>query len=81
MRYWRFLDLPLTQCEIELNLSWSKNSTISRTLRTAAEASNTNVNPPVHAREATQTRGAILHMTSSQLYVPVATLPINDKDS
>ena len=62
-------------------MSWSKNRILSRTSRTAAVAANTNTNPPAQARAATQTTGAIFPMTSSQLYVSVVTLPINDKDS
>ena len=36
--FWRSLDLPLINCEIELDLSWSKNCVLFEILRTAAAA-------------------------------------------
>ena len=38
--FWRSLDLPLINCEIELDLPWSRNCVISEISRTAAVAVN-----------------------------------------
>ena len=76
--FWRFFDLPLFNCEIELDLSWSKNCVISKISGTVAVAANTNANPPIQARAATQTNGSIIHISNSTLYVPAITLFIND---
>ena len=76
--FWRFFDLPLFNCEIELDLSWSKNCVISEISGTVAVAANTNANPPIQARAATQTNGSIIHISNSTFYVPAVTLFIND---
>ena len=45
--FWRSLDLPLINCEIELDLRWTRNCVISEIPRTARVAGNQNANPPV----------------------------------
>ena len=56
--FWRSLDLPLINCEIELNLSWTKDCVLIQ--------HHNNV------------KGINFMITSTKLYVPIATLPIND---
>ena len=50
--FWRSLDSPLINCEIELDLSWSKYCVVSEISRIAAVAGN----PPVGARATTSPR-------------------------
>ena len=47
MNFWRFLDLPLINCEIELDLSWSKKCIISEILITPAIPDNLDDDPSV----------------------------------
>ena len=72
--FWRSLDLPLINCEIELDLKWTKNCVTSEILRTAALVGKQNVNPPVRAIPATATTGATFQINDAKLYVPVVTL-------
>ena len=44
--FWRSLDLPLINCEIKLDLSWSKECIISEI--TPAMPGNLDANPPVN---------------------------------
>ena len=62
--FWRSLDLFLINCKAELDLSESKNSTISEISRTAAMVED---NPA----EATATAGAIFQINNAKLYVPL----------
>ena len=74
--FWRSLDLPLINCEIELDLKWTKNcvtSGLSRTFRV--------VDPNANLAEfevVTATTGASFQINKAKLYVPVVTLSIND---
>ena len=43
--FWRSLDLPLINCEIELDLPWSKECVISEISITLRVAGNQNTNP------------------------------------
>ena len=61
----------LINCEIELDLSWSKEGVISKIPITPRVVGNQNTNLPVPAVAAIQT-------TNAKLYVPVVTLSIND---
>ena len=72
--FWRSLDLLLINCEIELDLSWSRKCVISEISRTAAIAAN----PPNPAREKTKTNSATFQIISPKLYIPVNTLSISD---
>ena len=56
--FWRSLDLPLINCEIELHLRWARNCVISEIVRTPAVDGNPNANPPVPVVAATQTTSA-----------------------
>ena len=58
--FWRSLYLPLTNCEIELDLSWPKKCIISEILITSAVSGNPDANPPfpdVAANNTIQTTG------------------------
>ena len=72
--FWRFRDLPLINCEIELDLSWSKESIISEISKTAAVAAN----PPNPAREVTERNSSTFQENNIKLYVLVFTLSKND---
>ena len=76
--FWWCLDLPLINCEIEPDLSWSRNCINSEISRTAPVTANPNANPPAQVRTATQTTGVIFQVISSKLYTPVVTLSINE---
>ena len=61
--FWRSLNIPLINCEVELILTWSKNCVLAdMTLDVAA-------NPAIVAPS-----GAIFQITDTKLYVPVVTL-------
>ena len=71
--FWRFLDLPFINCEIGLDLRWTKNcviSEISRIFRAFGD--------PPEQEVAIATTGATFQINKVKLYVPVATLLIND---
>ena len=72
------LDLVLINCEIELNLSWSKACVISEISRTPKVRANTTANPPTDRAPPIKTTGDTFQVTSAKLYVPVVTLSIND---
>ena len=76
--FWRSLDFPLINSEIELHLSWSKKYIISEVSMTTGIAGNPRTNPPVPAVAAIQTTGKIFQRNNAKLYVPVVTLSIND---
>ena len=67
----KFLALLLINCEVELDLSWSKECIISE-ISTAPEVGRDN---PVNAR---LTIGTTFLVNNTKLYVPVVTLSIND---
>ena len=69
--FWRSLDLPLLNCETELDLSCSRYCVVSEISRTAAVAGN----PPVAA---TATTSARFRINNAKLCVLVVTLSIND---
>ena len=72
--FWRSLNFSLINCEMELDLSWSRYSIISEISRTPAAPAN----PPASAVEATQTTEATFQKKNTKFYVPVVTLSIND---
>ena len=76
--FWRFLDLPLIRCKIELDFSWSKICIILEISLTRRIRANPNVNPPVQEVAAIQTTGTKFQINNAKLFVPVATLSIND---
>ena len=73
--FWRSLDLPLTDCEIELDLSWPRYCLISEISRTFGAVPNTN---PVRYQVTLQITGTTFHINNAKLYVPVVALSIND---
>ena len=74
--FWRFLDLPLINCEIELDLKWTTNCVMSEIPRTCRVV-NPNADPVVY-EVATTTIGATFQGSNAKLYVPFVTLSIND---
>ena len=69
--------MPLTNCEIELDLSWAKECIISEISITPGIVGDPNANPPVEARAATQITGATFQVNNAKRYVPVVALSIN----
>ena len=59
--FWRSLDNSFINCEIKLELSWSKDCIISETW-TPAKATNPATNPPTLVEAATSTTGATKEM-------------------
>ena len=70
--------MSLINCEIELDLSWSKEGVISKIPITPRVFGNRNTNLPVPAVAAIQKTGETIQTTNAKLYVPVVTLSIND---
>ena len=68
----------MISCEIEIDLSWS-NKCISVISITSAVPGNPDTNPPVLDVAAIQT-SATFPINNAKLYVPVATLYINEKN-
>ena len=73
--FWRSLDLPLFNCEIKLDLSWSKKR-LSEISRTAALAGDPDANLPVLIVE--EAEKVIFRVFSNNLYVSVVTSSISD---
>ena len=71
--FWRFLDLPFINCEIGLDLRWTKNCVISEISRIVRAFGD-----PPEQEVAIATTGATFQINKVKLYVPVATLLIND---
>ena len=69
--FWRALNIPLTICEVFLELKWNKNCVI-----TSLEQRQVDAGPPVV--NATTT-GATLAINDCKLYVPVVTLSKDDE--
>ena len=66
--------MPIINCEIELDLSWSRYCIISKISRRPAVPAN----PPAAPAEATKTTGTTFQINNAKFYVPVVTLSIND---
>ena len=75
--FWRSLDLPLINCEIKLDLSWSKEC-ISEISIIPRIPGNLDANPPVQKVPAIQTTAATFQINNAKFHVPVVTLSIND---
>ena len=71
IKFWTSLELPLINCEIKLDLSWSRNCVVSEISRTAAVAENLPV-------AATATTSARFRINNKKLYVPVVTFSIHN---
>ena len=67
--FWRSLNIPLINCEVQLILTWFKNCVlIDKSTRDA----NYNANPRVS--EINNPENATFQITDTKLYVPVVTL-------
>ena len=69
--FWKSLDSPLLNCEIELHLSWSRYCVISEISRTSKAVPNTNL---IRYEVKTTTNSATFQINNAKLYVPVVTL-------
>ena len=67
--FWRNLNIPLINCEVELILTWFKNCVLIDKLTREA---NYGANP--HVSEINNPENAIFQITDRKLYVPVVTL-------
>ena len=65
--FWRSLNIPLINCEVELILTWSKNCVLAD--MTVRDAGNNNDPPAIVAPT-----GLEFQITDTKLYVPVVTL-------
>ena len=73
--FWKSLDLPLINYEIDFDLSWSRYCVISE-ISTAFEAvPNPN---PARYWVTSQTASVMFQINNAKVYVPVVTLSIND---
>ena len=70
--FWRALNMPLTSCELPLELKWNKNCVI-----TSLKERQVDAGPPV-VRDGTPT-GASLAINECKLYIPVVTLSKDDE--
>ena len=65
-------------CEIELDLSWSKECIISEISIIPRIPGNQNANLPVQVEAAIQTTSATLQINNAKLHVQLVTLSLND---
>ena len=75
--FWRSLDLPLINCETEVDLPWSKECIISEISLIPGVPPNPDANPPVQEVPAIQKTSATFQINNAILYIPVVTLSIN----
>ena len=68
----------MVNCEVKLELSWSKECIISEIYKTPEVPANLNANPPNILIHVTAKTSATFQMNIAKLYVPVVTLSIND---
>ena len=78
INFWRPFDFRLINCEIELDLSWSKECIISGIAITPKIPGDEDADPPAQEVPAIQTTAATFEVNNAKFYVPVLTLPIND---
>ena len=74
--FWRSLDLPLINCEIELDFRWETNCIITKISRTI-RAVDPNADQVAYEL-VTETTRATFQINNAKFYVPVVTLSIND---
>ena len=67
--FWRSLNIPLINCEVELILTWFKNCVL---INKSTRDADYNANPIVY--EIDNPEDAIFQITDTKLYVPVVTL-------
>ena len=70
--------MPLINCQIELDLSWSRYCLKSEISRAPAVPANPNVNPPVPAAAEAQATSATFQRNNAKFYVLVVTFSVND---
>ena len=75
--FWRSLDFPLINCEIEIDFSWSKEFIISEISTIPAVPGNPDANTFVLDVAAIQMTTETFQINNAKLYVPVVTLSIN----
>ena len=63
--FWRSLNIPLINCEVELILTWSKNCVLADMTRRNAQGNNPAIVPPAELE---------FKITDTKLYVPVVSL-------
>ena len=71
--FWRHLDIPLINCEVELILTWFKNCVL---IDKSTREANYDADPNVY--EIDNPENAIFEITDRKLYVPVVTLSKED---
>ena len=76
--FWRSFDLPLINCEIELDLQWWKERIISEISIINAVPGDPNAYPPVLDVAAKQITSATFPINNAILYVLVITFSNND---
>ena len=69
--------MPLVNCEIEVDLSWTRTFISSKVYRTAPLAGNPNANLLALAEAAISTTSASFQINNAKLYPPVVTLSTN----
>ena len=69
--FWRNLDMPLINCEVSLNLTWSERCAITSLER--RKITNT--------RKDSSPTNATFKITDTKLYVPVVTLSAKDDNN
>ena len=69
--------MSLINCEMELDLKWTKNFLIFEILRTAAVTGNANANPTVPALATIATNSTMFQINNAKFYAPVFILSIN----
>ena len=67
--FWRHLDIPLINCEVELILTWFKNCVL---IDKSTREADYNANPVVY--EISNPEDATFKITDAKLFVPVVTL-------
>ena len=78
--FWRTLDMPLSNCEINLILTWSKNCVITNRARwekTAGSSTDENTQFP----EINNPTNTTFKITDTKLYVPVVALSTEDDNN
>ena len=63
--FWRFMDLPVINCEIKLDLSWSKEFIISEISITPAVPGNLDANSSISDMGVIQTTGETFEIKSA----------------
>ena len=71
--FWRSLNIPLINCEVELILTWFKNCVL---IDKSTREANYAVDPNVY--EIDNPENVIFEITDTKLYVPVVTLSKED---